>query len=71
MYTDYISAEELVKVRDDVEREVRTRLGIPFNNAAASVNYEHSMGQGPLPRDILRSSILNESKKPNLLNVIE
>ncbi|MHA2046057.1 MAG: B12-binding domain-containing radical SAM protein [Candidatus Thorarchaeota archaeon] len=69
VFTDHISAEELVKERDNLEREVRTKLNIPFNSAAASVNYEHSMGQGPLPHDILRAVKSKEVKKIVSLNV--
>ena len=55
--TDYLSAEELVAARDRVEREVRAKLGIPFNRSAAALRFEHSMGQsGPLPPSILRTS---------------
>ncbi len=56
VFTDHISSEELVRERDALEKDVREHLGIPFNPAAASVNYEHSMGQGPLPDNILRAS---------------
>jgi len=55
VFTDSITAEELVVERDRLEREVREKLGIGFNPSAASVNYEHSMGQG-LPLNILRRS---------------
>ena len=45
-------------LRDAMERELRSALGIPFNPAAAAVNYEHSMGQtgAVLPGHILRRS---------------
>jgi radical SAM superfamily enzyme YgiQ (UPF0313 family) len=60
VFTDDLSSEELVQLRDGVERDVREKLGIPFNSSAASIRYEHSMGQsGPaasLPSFILRSS---------------
>jgi anaerobic magnesium-protoporphyrin IX monomethyl ester cyclase len=58
VFTDHLSSESLVTLRDWVERGVRERLGIPFNASAASIRYEHSMGQGPigLPDFILRSS---------------
>ncbi len=55
VYTDHLSREELVRLRDDVEKTVRERLAIPFNPGAAAVRYEHSMGQG-LPDFILRTS---------------
>ncbi len=59
VYTDYLSSEELVELRDYVERDVRRKLNIPFNAGAAAIRYEHSMGQfgGKLPEFILRSSL--------------
>ncbi len=56
VHTDYLSAEELVKWRDWLEAGVREKLGIPYNTAAPAVRYEHSMGQGIIPPNILRSS---------------
>ena len=37
---------ELVTLRDMVERDVRKALNIPFNPGAPALRYEHSMGQG-------------------------
>ncbi len=55
VFTDYLSGDDLVRLRDWVERDVRQKLGIPFNPGAALNRYEHSMGQtGPLPAHILR-----------------
>lgn len=57
VYTDHLSGEQIVRLRDQVEREVREQLGIPFNQARAALRYEHSMGQGAnlaLPSHILR-----------------
>jgi radical SAM superfamily enzyme YgiQ (UPF0313 family) len=57
VYTDQISREDLVGMRDAVERHVRLELGIAFNPSAPAVDYEHSMGQtGALPANILRRS---------------
>ena len=57
VYTDHLSAEDLVSMRDATEREVRAVLNIPFNQSAASRRYESSMGQsGGLPSHILRRS---------------
>jgi len=56
VYTDYLSSDELVKLRDWLEGDVRAKLGIPYNTAAPAVRYEHSMGQGIIPPNILRSS---------------
>ncbi len=54
VHTDYLSEERLVALRDEVEREVRSGLKIPFNPSRAAVRFEHSMGQpGALPRFIL------------------
>lgn len=54
VFTDFISAKELVCMRDGLEVEVRQKLGIPFNASVSSVLYEHSMGQ--LTPHILRRS---------------
>jgi hypothetical protein len=57
VFTDHLTAEELVKLRDRVERGVRAKLGIPFNPSAAARRYEHSMGMaGGLPAFILRAT---------------
>jgi anaerobic magnesium-protoporphyrin IX monomethyl ester cyclase len=57
VYTDDLSPDELVRLRNSVEREVRATLGIPFNAGAAAMLYEHSMGQsGNFPSNILRQS---------------
>ena len=56
VYTDHLSAKELVKQRDWLEADVREKLGIPYNTAAPAVRYEHSMGQGVIPTNILRST---------------
>jgi anaerobic magnesium-protoporphyrin IX monomethyl ester cyclase len=55
VFTDYLSAERIVALRDRVEREVRAALSIPFYSAKAAIRYEHSMGQG-LPQSLYRSS---------------
>ncbi|MDP3697174.1 MAG: radical SAM protein [Candidatus Taylorbacteria bacterium] len=58
VYTDHLSPEQLVELRDFVEKDIREKLNIPFNPSAPAMRYEHSMGQtGPvLPSNILRSS---------------
>ncbi len=57
VFTDSLSTGELVAGRDWVERTVRSRLGIPFNENRAASRYEHSMGMaGALPPHILRVS---------------
>jgi anaerobic magnesium-protoporphyrin IX monomethyl ester cyclase len=55
VFTDHVSAETLVQLRDQVERAVRQALNIRFNPSRAALRFEHSMGQG-LPEFILRSS---------------
>lgn len=57
VFTDHLSAEQIVALRDHVEAEVRAALRIPFNPSAAAMRYEHSMGQG-LPEFIHRASHL-------------
>jgi len=63
VYTDSLSSENLIELRDFVERDIRKQLNIPFNPSGTAIRYEHSMGQfgGRLPDYILRS------KKPNLV----
>lgn len=57
VYTDELTPEDLVALRDNVERDVRQRLNIPFNHGAPAMLYEHSMGQqGQFPSNILRVS---------------
>jgi anaerobic magnesium-protoporphyrin IX monomethyl ester cyclase len=58
VYTDHLTADGLVAWRGFIERDVRQRLGIPFNPAAPAMRYEHSMGQfgGRLPARILRTT---------------
>ena len=58
VFTDELSSEDLVRLRDFVERDVRERLDIPFNPGAPALRYEHSMGQSGemLPSNLLRST---------------
>jgi len=58
VYTDHLSPEDLVRLRDFIERDVRHALNIPYNASAAALRYEHSMGQSGnrLPPHILRTS---------------
>lgn len=56
VYTDHLSAEDMVRLRDKLEQEVRLKLSIPFNPGAAAVRYEHSMGQSAMPDYIVRRS---------------
>lgn len=45
VYTDYLTSNEIVKLRDELEGNVRKALNIPFNQSSAAILYEHSMGQ--------------------------
>ncbi len=56
VYTDYLNSQELVRLRDWLEADVRAKLGIPYNTGAPTVRYEHSMGQGIIPSSILRTT---------------
>lgn len=58
VYTDHLTREQLVQLRDHVERDTRNRLRLPFLQAGAPLRYEHSMGQGALPSRMLRTSRL-------------
>ena len=58
VWTDALSSDDLVRLRDFVERDARARLGIPFNPSAPALRFEHSMGQfgAQLPLNMLRTS---------------
>ena len=56
VYTESLSPDELVALRNQVEQRVRQELKIPFNPGAPAVLYEHSMGQRGFPSNVLRSS---------------
>jgi anaerobic magnesium-protoporphyrin IX monomethyl ester cyclase len=56
VYTDHLRAEDLVRLRDWLEKDVRGTLGIPYQTGAPAVRYEHSMGQGGIPANILKAS---------------
>lgn len=56
VWTDFLTAEELVRLRDKVEKEVREKLSIPYPVGAAALQYEHTMGQS-LPPSILKQSV--------------
>jgi len=53
VYTDHLDGDEIVELRDELERDVRAALDIPFNAGRPALMYEHSMGQS-LPEFILR-----------------
>lgn len=53
VWTDHLKPEQITKLRDEVEHEVRGKLGIPYPSGAAALNFEHSMGQN-IPSTILR-----------------
>ena len=55
VWTDHLTPERLVELRDRVEREVRATLNIPYPHAQAALRYEHSMGQNHISSQILRS----------------
>lgn len=57
VFTDYLDENQLVKLRDDLENDVRNKLNIPFNPSKVAQKYEKSMGQsGPLPSFILKTT---------------
>lgn len=66
VWTDALSSDDLVRLRDFVERDVRARLGIPFNPGAPAIRFEHSMGQfgARLPGNMLRTSRGERSPSP-------
>ncbi len=63
VWTDHLTAKEIVQGRDNLEKEVREKLGIPFNSARPGIKYEHSMGMGniKIPEFILKKTNENNS----------
>ncbi|MBI1746645.1 MAG: B12-binding domain-containing radical SAM protein [Acidobacteria bacterium] len=61
VFTDGLTADQLVTLRDFVERDVRQKCRIPFNPAKPPQRFEHTMGQFGLPEHILRVSTANRS----------
>jgi len=55
VFTDHLTAERIVELRDKVEHDVRAALAIPYYPAKSAIRYEHSMGQG-LPMSLYRES---------------
>lgn len=53
VFTDHLSSDEIVRLRNEVERSARHALKIPFNSGAPGIRYEHSMGQG-LPATVFK-----------------
>ena len=45
VYTDALTPQGLCALRDDLERDVRAKLAIPYPSSGAELSYEHSMGQ--------------------------
>ncbi len=59
VWTDYLTCENLIRLRDNLEANVREKLCIPFNSSRPTLHFEHSMGQmGSLPDYILKKTIL-------------
>ena len=58
VWTDHLSADELVQARGALEDEVREKLDIPFNTSRPGLLYEHSMGMSgvDIPNYILRQT---------------
>jgi len=54
VWTDHLSPEQLVTLRESLEREVRSKLNLPFNRSGKSIKFEHSMGQGGISDTLLR-----------------
>lgn len=55
VWTDFLTRDRLAVMRDEVESEVREKLGIPYPTGAAAINFEHSMGM-KLPANILKGT---------------
>lgn len=60
VFTDALSAEQIVELRSWVEESVRSILRIPYPRARPGLAFEHSMGQGLA--DVLPKSLLNRQR---------
>ena len=58
VFTDYLSREELVTMRDWLEKDVREKLGLSYYTSHAEALFDHSMGQR-LPDKILKRTNKN------------
>jgi anaerobic magnesium-protoporphyrin IX monomethyl ester cyclase len=56
VWTDHLSPQRLVELRDIVEGVSRRALDLPSIQSVAALQFEHSMGQRNLPSSILRST---------------
>ena len=45
VWTDELTAEDLVELRDHIEAAVRAKLELPYADLSAAKLYDHSMGQ--------------------------
>ena len=72
VWTDHLSPEELVRLRGNLESEVRQKLNIKFNPSRPGLVYEHSMGMGnvSIPDYILRKSSGELKQKTTRLSVV-
>lgn len=57
VWTECLSAENLVTLRDRCETVSRSELALPTIQHSPALQFEHSMGMGTLPSNIVRSSI--------------
>jgi radical SAM superfamily enzyme YgiQ (UPF0313 family) len=55
VFTDALSADDLIELRDETERHVRSRLGLAWNRSRPTLRYDHSPG-AMLPEWILRGA---------------
>ncbi len=47
VFTDTLKPEDIVRLRDDLDNDVRSKLGIPFNASHPGQRFESTMGQTP------------------------
>lgn len=57
VFTEALSASEIVQARNEIEAQVRNKLNLPYPSARDALHFDHSMGQGaPLPSYLLQTS---------------
>ncbi len=74
VWTDFLNSKELIEERDNLENEVRTKLGIPFNPVGSMKKYSHEQSMGSanniLPDWILRTGKPEKKKFDGRLKVV-
>ncbi len=61
VWTDFLTRERMVELRDRIEDDVRKELNLPYPQSVAALRFESSMGQTGIPNSILRSTAVESA----------